>query len=105
MLKVACPRFAGPRMVAVTLLVMTAAFGLNFGAGVFLAPLTAEHGWGVDVLSAAAALSALVGALMTPAVALLLDRIGPRRVVTSSIALLAKNPADRPDAAMAVLLV
>jgi hypothetical protein len=33
-------------MVAVTLLVMTAAFGLNFGAGVFLAPLTAERGWG-----------------------------------------------------------
>jgi hypothetical protein len=41
-------------MVAVTLLVMTAAFGLNFGAGVFLAPLTAERGWGVGVLSAAA---------------------------------------------------
>jgi MFS family permease len=78
-------------MVAVTLLVMTAAFGLNFGAGVFLAPLTAERGWGVGVLSAAAALSTLVGALMTPAVGLLLDRIGPRRVVTGSIALLAAS--------------
>jgi MFS family permease len=88
-LKAARPRFAGPRMVAVTLLVMTAAFGLNFGAGVFLAPLTAERGWGVGVLSAAATLSTLVGALMTPVVGLLLDRIGPRRVVTGSIALLA----------------
>jgi MFS family permease len=88
-LELAGPRFAGPRMVAVTLLVMTAAFGLNFGAGVFLAPLTAERGWGVGVLSVAAALSTLVGAVMAPAVGLLLDRIGPRRVVTGSIALLA----------------
>ena len=90
-LKVARPRFAGPRMVAVTLLVMTAAFGLNFGAGVFLAPLTAERGWSMSVLSAAAALSTLVGAVATPAVGLLLDRIGPRRVVTGSIALLAAS--------------
>ena len=91
MLKIARPRFAGPRMVAVTLLVMTAAFGLNFGTGVFLAPLTAERGWGIGVLSAAAALSTLIGALMTPAVGLLLDRIGPRRIVTGSIALLAAS--------------
>jgi MFS family permease len=88
-LEIVRPRFAGPRMVAVTVLVMSAAFGLNFGAGVFLAPLTAERGWGVGVLSAAATLSTLVGALLTPAIGLVLDRIGPRRVVTGSIALLA----------------
>ncbi len=41
MLQVSRPRFDGPRMIAVTLLVMTAAFGLNFAAGVFFAPLSA----------------------------------------------------------------
>ena len=85
------PPFAGPRMVAVTLLVMTAAFGLNFAAGVFFAPLSDRYGWGVGALSAAAALSTLVGAALTPALGTLLDRIGPRRVVTMSLALLATS--------------
>jgi len=88
---VARPPFAGPRMVAVTLLVMTAAFGLNFAAGVFFAPLSDRYGWGVGALSAAAALSTLVGAALTPALGTLLDRIGPRRVVTMSLALLATS--------------
>lgn len=78
-------------MVAVTLSVMTATFGLNFAVGVFFAPLSAHHGWGVGVLSAAAALNTLVGAALTPAIGALLDRIGPRRVVTVSLGLLAAS--------------
>lgn len=89
MLRVVRTPFAGPRMVAVTLLVMTAAFGLNFAAGVFFAPLSDRYGWGVGALSTAAALSTLVGAALTPAIGALLDRIGPRRVVTASLAVLA----------------
>jgi MFS family permease len=90
-LEVVRPPFAGPRMVAVTLLVMTAAFGLNFAAGVFFAPLSARYGWSVGALSTAAALSTLVGAALTPAVGALLDRIGPRRVLTASLGVLAAS--------------
>jgi MFS family permease len=80
--------FAGPRVVSVSLLVMTAAFGLNFAAGVFLAPLSARYGWGVAALSAAAAANTAVTGLLQPAVGRLVDRFGPRAVLSMSLGLL-----------------
>lgn len=80
--------FAGPRIVAVTVLVMTAAFGLNFAAGVFLAPLSARYGWGVGVLSAAAAANTVVTGVLQPVVGRLADRVGPRAVLSASLTLL-----------------
>jgi hypothetical protein len=38
--------FLGPRIAAIGFLVLTAAFGLNFVAGQFFAPLGREEGWG-----------------------------------------------------------
>jgi MFS family permease len=81
-------RFAGGRMVAVSMLVMTAAFGLNFAAGVFLAPLSARYGWGVGALSAAAAANTAVTGLLQPLVGALVDRVGPRFVLTAGLSLL-----------------
>jgi len=80
--------FAGPRIAAVAVLVMTAAFGLNFAAGVFFAPLTTQYGRDVATLSAAAALNALVTGLLQPAVGALADRVGPRVVLSASLGLL-----------------
>lgn len=80
--------FAGPRVVAVTVLLMTAAFGLNFSAGVFLAPLSAQYGWGVAALSAAAAANTAITGVLQPTIGRLVDRYGPRAVLTVSLGLL-----------------
>ncbi|MEV4357881.1 MFS transporter [Nonomuraea sp. NPDC049625] len=81
-------RFAGPRIVAVTMLVMAAAFGLNFAAGLFLAPLSARYGWGVGALSMAAAANTAVSGLLQPVVGVLVDRVGPRLVLAAGLSLL-----------------
>jgi MFS family permease len=83
--------FVGPRMVAVSVLAMTAAFGLNLAAGVFLAPLSAAHGWGVGAVSAAAAVNTVVAGVLQPVVGALVDRFGPRVVLTVSLGLLAAS--------------
>jgi MFS family permease len=81
--------FLGPRVAAIGFLVMTAAFGLNFAAGQFLAPLGREEGWSVAALSAAAALNTAVAGLVQPATGRLIDRVGGRPVIAVALALLA----------------
>jgi MFS family permease len=70
------------------MLVMTAAFGLNFAAGVFLAPLSARYGWDAGALSMAAAASTAVTGLLQPVVGMLVDRVGPRLVLAAGLSLL-----------------
>jgi MFS family permease len=82
-------RFAGRRMVAVSVLVMTAAFGLNFAAGLFFSPLSQRYGWSVGALSVAAAVNTAITGLLQPVVGRLVDRVGPRWVLTVGLVLLA----------------
>lgn len=81
--------FHGPRIAFIGFLVLTAAFGLNFAAGQFFAPLGREEGWGVAELSAAAALNTGVAGLVQPLAGRLIDRVGARAVISAAIALLA----------------
>ena len=67
---------------------MTAAFGLNFGAGQFFAPLSEQHGWAFGTTSAAAALNTAVTGLAMPPLGRLIDRIGPRAVIAACLALM-----------------
>lgn len=66
--------FIGPRVAAISFLVMTAAFGLNFAAGQFFAPLGREEGWGVAEFIAAA----MFGAASFPVIPLVTGSISQR---------------------------
>lgn len=72
-------------MARLGFLALTGAFGLNFAAGQFFAPLTESRGWD---LGAAAALNAAVSGLAQPLLGRLIDRVGARPVVAVSLALL-----------------
>jgi MFS family permease len=74
------PTFLGPRIAAVGFLALTAAFGLNFAAGQFFAPLTEQQGWALGTTSAAAALNTAVAGVTMPPLGRLIDRRGPRLV-------------------------
>jgi hypothetical protein len=50
--------FLGGRIARLGFLTLTGAFGLNFAAGQFFAPLTEGRGWNLSTLSAAAAVNA-----------------------------------------------
>jgi MFS family permease len=49
--------------------------------GVFLKPLTLEFGWSREGVSAAFGIAAIMVALASPVLGLLLDRFGPRRII------------------------
>ena len=80
--------FRGPRVAAVGFLALTAAFGLNFGAGQFFAPLSEQHDWPFGTISAAAALNTAVTGLAMPPLGRLIDRRGPRLVIAACLALM-----------------
>ena len=78
--------FLGGRIARLGFLTLTGAFGLNFAAGQFFAPLTESRGWDLRTLSAAAAVNAVVSGLAQPLLGRLIDRIGTRPVVAASLA-------------------
>lgn len=76
-------------MAVVAFVVMASAFGLNFAAGQFFAPLGEEEGWSIGSLSAAAAINTAVAGLVQPFAGRLIDRIGARPVIASALGMLA----------------
>lgn len=81
-------RFMGGRMVAISFLVLMGAFGLNLSAGQFFAELHEIHGWSLSTLSMAVSVNMIVWGVLQPFLGRLVDRIGPRPVITASAALM-----------------
>ncbi|MES2821518.1 MAG: MFS transporter [Pseudomonadota bacterium] len=62
-------------------LILALALGIRHGFGLFLAPMSAEFGWGREVFAFAIALQNLVWGLAQPFTGALADRFGAARVV------------------------
>ena len=65
-------------------LVMMIAFGVRMTYGLWLAPASESLGWGIDTLSFAMALQALIWGVATPVAGAIADRRGTGRVVAGS---------------------
>ncbi len=63
-------------------------FGLYFSFPVFLVPLFEEFGWSRGATAGAFSISSIVQGLLSPLVGVLVDRVGPRRVILVGAALL-----------------
>ena len=68
---------------------MMAASGLRSVFGVYIKPMEAEFGWSRGALSGAAAISLLLLGASGPFLGRLADKIGPRRVISMCLVLLA----------------
>jgi predicted MFS family arabinose efflux permease len=74
---------------------LAAAFGvfISFASvvvytfGVFLKPLTEAFGWSREAVSVAFGISAMTVAVCSPPLGLLLDRLGPRRIILPCVAI------------------
>jgi MFS family permease len=77
-------RFLGDRMVAIAFLSLFGAFGLNLAIGQFFTPLSEQYGWSLGSMSAAVAINMLVWGLLQPVMGRLVDRFGPRAVMSVS---------------------
>lgn len=62
-------------------LIMTLAMGARHGFGLFLQPMSADHGWGRETFAFALALQNLVWGIATPFAGLIADRYGAGRVL------------------------
>ncbi|MCI0546212.1 MAG: MFS transporter [Candidatus Rokubacteria bacterium] len=74
--------------VGVVWLTLGIAFGLYFSFPVFFVPLLEEFGWSRGATAGAFSVSAVVQGLLSPGVGVLVDRLGPRRVMLAGSVLL-----------------
>jgi MFS family permease len=75
-------------IVAVVAVAMTIASGARFVFGVVLKPISEEFGWNRAELTGAVLVGMIVLSICQPVVGLLVDRIGPKRVLLAGLALL-----------------
>jgi MFS family permease len=75
-------------MVIVVAVVMTIASGARFLFGVVLKPISEEFGWDRAQLTAAVMVGMIVLSICQPVVGLLVDRLGPKRVLVGGLTLL-----------------
>src|SRR3712207_5207901 len=75
-------------VVAVVAFPLTSASGARFLFGVVLKPVSEEYGWNRAQLTGAVMLAMIVISVCQPLVGLLVDRIGPKKILVSGIALL-----------------
>jgi MFS family permease len=68
-------------------LIMTLAMGVRHGFGLFLQPMTLDHGWGRETFAFALAMQNLLWGLSQPLTGLLADRYGAGKVLFSGTAL------------------
>jgi MFS family permease len=64
------------------------AFGLYFSFPIFFVALLQEFGWSRGATAAAFSISSIVQGLLSPVVGMLVDRVGPRRVILAGTFLL-----------------
>jgi MFS family permease len=62
-------------------LILALSLGVRHGFGLFLAPMSAEFGWGREVFAFAIALQNLIWGLAQPFTGALADRFGAAKVV------------------------
>ena len=62
-------------------ILLTLALGIRHGFGLFLQPMSLEHGWGREVFGLAVAVQNLVWGITQPFTGMLADRFGARRVL------------------------
>ena len=87
-------------LIAATAILLTS-FGVRQTYGLFLAPVTASHGWSLEVFSFAMALQTLIWGVSQPLCGAIADRYGAGRVVCVGIGLYAlglwlMSTADTP---------
>jgi MFS family permease len=75
-------------VVATVWLTLGIAFGLFFSFPVFFIPLLEEFGWSRGVTAGAFSVAAIVQGLLSPVVGVLVDRLGPRRVMLAGAVVL-----------------
>jgi MFS family permease len=68
-------------------LVMTLAMGVRHGFGLFLQPMTLDHGWGRETFAFALALQNLLWGISQPVTGLIADRYGAGKVMITGIVL------------------
>jgi len=78
----------GTRITTVAFVSLTGAFGLNLAIGQFIEPLMGHFGWSLAATSGTVAVSTLMWGLAQPVMGRLIDRSGPRAVMTVSAALM-----------------
>jgi predicted MFS family arabinose efflux permease len=83
--------YPGWKVAIASSLASMAGFGsiLIYSFGAFIKPLSAEFGWSRQTIATAFACASFTLGLCSPVLGLLLDRLGPRRVLLPSIALFA----------------
>ena len=72
---------AGLWILILSSVVLTLSLGVRHGFGLFLAPMSAEYGWGREVFAFAIALQNLIWGLAQPFTGALADRFGAGRAV------------------------
>jgi MFS family permease len=75
-------------VVAVVAITLTIAAGARFLFGVVLKPISEEFGWNRAQLTGAVMLGMVVLSICQPLVGILVDRIGPKKILVGGIALL-----------------
>jgi MFS family permease len=76
-------------IVAAVWITLAIAFGLYLSFPVFFVALLEEFGWSRGATAAAFSISSIVQGMLSPAVGVLVDRLGPRRVMLGGACLLA----------------
>ena len=69
--------------------ILAVSSGLYFSFPVFFVPLLEEFGWSRGATALAFSLSSIVQGVLSPAVGILVDRLGPRRVILGGTCVLA----------------
>lgn len=85
--------YYGWLVVMASFLVLLLSMGTQSSFGNFLKPMSTEFGWDRATASLPAAFAMLMNGIFQPFVGRIVDRVGPRRVITLSMLLLAVSTA------------
>lgn len=75
-------------VLAVVWVILAIAFGLYFSFPIFFVALLEEFGWSRGATAGAFSISSIVQGLLSPVIGILVDRLGPRRVILGGTLLL-----------------
>lgn len=78
-------------IVAVVWITLAVAYGVFFSFSIFFVPLLEEFRWSRALTAGAFSLSTVIQGALAPLTGVLVDRLGPRPVITSGVVLLAAS--------------